>query len=96
MMKESNGIEEVVFIALPSARDLKRAGAKQEVIDRYQRHQWAIRRAQEACAIAATEALRPDEYRAHQREYRYKVEQARHERNQKLLAVFSETCTKGL
>jgi hypothetical protein len=96
LKQESNGLEEIKFIALPSARDIKRAGATEEQVRAYQAHQWRIRRAQEACAVAATQFLRPDDYRMHQQEYRMICEQARHKRNQALLAVFSETCTKGL
>lgn len=88
--------EEVRFIALPGSDDLKRHGASEEDLRVYRNAQWQILRAQEKCAVLATKTLRPDEYALEQRVYRDACARARHERNKKLLAVFSETCTKGL
>jgi hypothetical protein len=97
-------VEEVTFIALPSARDIEAAFERLEyyekrragpVLDRYREAMWRIRRAQEQCAVVATQVLRPDDYRDAQREYRLKCDKARQERNTALLKVFSEKCTKG-
>lgn len=95
-MAYKEAIEEIKFISLPGARDISRMGATEEQVRSYQTAQWIIRRAQERCAVLATQFLRPDDYKRHQYEYRQAMQMARAKRNEALLAVFSETCTKGL
>ncbi len=95
-MKDAIAPDEITFIALPSQRNLQDRGATEETLRRYAAAQWRIRQAQEQCAVVAVSILRPEEYRVMQQQYLRICSEARHARNEKLLKVFSEKCTKGL
>ncbi len=98
---------EIKFIALPRRQNLEdmlrdqgrtERGQKQEpnVLHRYDAACWRIQQAQRKAACIAAEVMRPNDFRHAQMDYREQVRHARQKFEDNCVAIFSETCTKGL
>lgn len=101
---------EVKFIALPSTEQLRQhtgmlkdhhedAGVFKcldATLSRYEQAQWRIYHAQRKAAVIAAEILRPRDMEGPRLEKQHAMQMARAKYEDAALAVFSDTCTKGL
>lgn len=99
--------QEIKFIALPRESDLRRmledrgqadkyADRDPSVIQRYRRQLWKLHLAQRSAAVIAVEVMRPHEFRDIKQKRDDRMRAIREQFESECLAVFSETCTKGL
>lgn len=91
---------EIKFISLPSAADLARNARSttkltDEAVGRYEHALHVSRQAHRNAAVIAARFLRPEEYAEHNGQRREAVHAANEKFADAMLAVFSETCTKG-